>query len=188
MTHTLLASALFAFAGAAIAAPVSYTIDPAHTYAGYSVNHLGLSKQSGLFTKVGGTVVVDESAKSGKVDVTIDAASLQTFLADRDAHLKGPEFFNVEKFPTLTFQSDKVVFHGSKPAEVQGKLTLLGVTRPVTLKLVNVNKAKNPMSGKETWGANATTRIKRSEFGMKAFLPAISDEVDLGIALEAVAQ
>lgn len=185
MIRTTLFAALFATSASVFAAPVSYTIDPQHTYAAYEVNHLGLSSQSGLFTKISGALSVDEAAKSGKVDITIDAASLQTFLAERDKHLKSADFFNVEKFPTLTYKSDKVVFKNGKPASVEGKLTLLGVTKPVTLTLLNVSKAKHPMTGKENWGANAVASIKRSEFGMKTFLPAISDEVKLNIALEA---
>jgi len=164
MIRTTLFAALFATAGAAFAAPVSYNIDPTHTYASYEVNHLGLSVQAGTFTKISGKLTVDEAAKTGAVDVTIDAASLQTFLGDR---------------------STAVEFKNGKPAAVKGNLTLLGVTKPVTLKLVNVTKAKHPMTGAENWGANAVATIKRSEFGMKTFLPAISDEVKLNIALEA---
>ena len=186
MTRTLIASALLAtLAATAHAAPATYAIDPTHTFASYEVNHLGLSTQSGTFTKVAGKLTVDEAAKSGSVDVTIDAASLETFLGDRDKHLKSPDFFNVEKFPTLTYKSTAVEFKNGKPAEVKGNLTLLGVTKPVTLKLVNVTKAKHPMTGAESWGANAVATIKRSEFGMKTFIPAISDEVKLNIVLEA---
>lgn len=185
MIRTTLFATLFASAGLAFAAPTSYSIDPSHTYAAYEVGHLGLSSQSGVFTKISGNLSVDEAAKSGNVDITIDAASLQTFFADRDKHLKSADFFNVEQFPTLTYKSDKVVFKGNKPAAVEGKLTLLGVTKPVTLQLVNVNKAKHPMTGKESWGANAVATIKRSEFGMKTFIPAVSDEVKLSIVLEA---
>ena len=87
MIRTALFAALFATAGAAFAAPVSYNIDPTHTYASYEVNHLGLSVQAGTFTKISGKLTVDEAAKSGAVDVSIDAASLQTFLGDRDKHL-----------------------------------------------------------------------------------------------------
>lgn len=185
MIRTALASSLLLASVFAHAAPVGYNVDPTHTYAAYEVGHLGLSLQSGVFTKIDGKLSVDEAAKSGNVDITIDAASLQTFLADRDKHLKSADFFNVEKFPTLRYQSDKVVFAGGKPAKVEGKLTLLGVTKPVTLTLDKVSKGKNPMTGIETWGANATATIKRSEFGMKTFLPAISDDVTIKIAIEA---
>lgn len=188
MIRTTLFAALFATTGAAMAAPVTYTVDPTHTYASYEVNHLGLSVQHGTFTKVNGTLVVDDAAKRAQVDVTIDAASLQTFLGDRDTHLKSADFFNVAKFPTLTYKSTDVSFKNGKPALVNGNLTLLGVTKPVTLKLVNVSKAKHPMTGKEAWGANAVATIKRSEFGMKTFLPAISDDVTLNIVLEASAE
>ncbi|WP_174873969.1 YceI family protein [Vogesella oryzae] len=185
MIRTALFAALFATAGAAVAAPVNYSVDPTHTFAAYEVNHLGLSLQHGTFTKVNGQLVVDEAAKKGSVDVTIDANSLQTFFGDRDTHLKSEAFFNVAKFPTLTYKSTAVVFKGDKPASVQGNLTLLGVTKPVTLTLARVSKGKNPMTGVETWGANAVATIKRSDFGMKTFVPAISDDVTLNITLEA---
>ena len=186
MIRSTLALALVAASAAVFAAPTTYTIDSTHTYAAYEVNHLGLSLQSGSFTKVEGQLNIDAAAKTGAVNVKIDANSLNTFLPDRDKHLKSADFFNVEKFPTLTYQSSKVVFKGQKPVEVQGQLTLLGVTRPVTLKLTHVALAKNPMSGKETYGANAVATIKRSEFGMKTFAPAISDEVKLSFVLEAI--
>ncbi|MEQ6289344.1 YceI family protein [Vogesella sp. GCM10023246] len=187
MIRTALFAALFASAGVAVAAPANYDVDPTHTFAGYEVNHLGLSLQHGTFTKVSGKLSVDEAAKKGSVDVSIDANSLQTFLGDRDTHLKSADFFNVAKFPTLTYKSTAVVFKGDKPATVQGNLTLLGVTKPVTLTLARVSKGKNPMTGVETWGANAVATIKRSDFGMKTFVPAIGDEVKLNITLEATA-
>lgn len=185
MIRTALFTALLAAAGVAYAAPINYDVDPTHTFAAYEVNHLGLSLQHGTFTKVSGKLAVDEAAKKGSVDVTIDADSLQTFLGDRDKHLKSPDFFNVAKFPTLSYKSSAVIFKGDKPAEVQGNLTLLGVTKPVNLTLTRVSKGKNPMSGVETWGVNAVANIKRSEFGMKTFLPAIGDDVQLNITLEA---
>ncbi|GGY27858.1 YceI family protein [Paludibacterium paludis] len=172
-------------AAAVQAAPATYAVDPSHTYAQYTVNHLGFSEQIGLFAKVGGTVTLDTEARDGAVDIKIDAASLQTFWAARDKHLKGPDFFNVEKYPSLTFTSDKLVFAGETLSEVQGKLTLLGVTRPVTLKVTHFKGGKNPMSGIETYGANAETVIRRSEFGMKTYVPAIADEVKLNIVIEA---
>lgn len=186
MKQTLLAGLFAVAAGSVFAAPVTYAVDPTHTTASYSVNHLGFSVQSGAFTKVSGNVVLDAAAKTGSVDVTIDTKSLQTFLAARDNHLKSKDFFNVEQFPTITFKSKDLKFNGDKLAALNGDLTILGVTKPVTLKVTNFGGGKNPMSGMETYGANAETTIKRSDFGMKTFLPAIADDVILQVSIEAV--
>ena len=188
MIRTALFAALFATAGAAFAAPVSYNVDPTHTYASYEVNHLGLSTQTGTFTKVAGKLTVDEAAKSGSVDITIDAASLQTFLGDRDKHLKSADFFNVEKFPTLTYKSTAVEFKNGKPAEVKGNLTLLGVTKPVTLKMESFHLMPHPMLKKDALGANAVTKVKRSEFNMGKYTPYVGDDVTIEIAVEAIKQ
>lgn len=185
MKHTLIAALLAGAAATAAAAPVTYTVDPSHTYASYTVNHMGFSLQSGSFTKVDGTVVVDASAHKGAVDVTIAADSLQTFFPARDKHLKSPDFFNVAKYPTLHYKSDKLVFQGDRLTQVDGQLTLLGVTRPVTLQVTQFHHGKNPMTGKDQYGANAEAHIKRSAFGMTTFLPAISDDVELKLVIEA---
>lgn len=186
MKKALFAVAFSAIAGAAVAAPVTYSVDPTHTVAQYDVRHLGFSVQSGAFTKAAGTVVLDTEAKKGAVDITIDTNSLQTFLAARDSHLKSKDFFNVAQFPIITFKSTDLKFAGDKLTAVNGNLTILGVTKPVTLTVTNFGGGKNPMSGQETYGANAETTIKRSDFGMKTFLPAIADDVTLKVAIEAV--
>lgn len=186
LKRTALAAILASAATVALAAPATYTIDPTHTYAGYEVNHLGLSVQNGVFTKVSGTVNLDEAAKKGSVDVSIDAASISTYFGKRDEHLKGADFFNVAKYPTLTFKSTELKYDGNRLAAVKGNLTLLGVTRPVTLTVTQVAKKEHPMLKKEAYGVNAVGTIKRSEFGMGYGLPGIADEVKLNIALEAV--
>lgn len=186
MKHILIATLLASASAASFAAPVSYSVDNSHTYARYEVNHMGFSIQSGTFTQVNGTVVLDKQAHQGTVNIKIDANSLQTFFPARDKHLKSEAFFNVNKFPTLTYKSNKLVFAGDKLTEVQGDLTLLGVTRPVNLKVTQFHGGVNPMSGKEQYGANAETVIKRSDFGMTTFLPAIADNVDLKLVIEAV--
>lgn len=186
MKQTILAALLAVTSGVAAAAAQNYEIDPTHTYAGYEVNHMGLSLQRGGFGQIGGKVVLDPDAKAGSVDVTIDASSLNTDLPARDKHLKSADFFNVAKYPTLSFKSSTLRFAGDRLDTVDGQLTLLGVTRPVTLKVVHFARAKNPMTGKDSYGVNAEGVIRRSDFGMKTYLPAIGDEVKLRIALEAV--
>lgn len=186
MKKTLIAGLLTLAALPALAAPVAYMVDASHTYASYDVGHMGFSIQSGTFTDVSGKVVLDMAQHTGSVDVSIKSDSLQTFFPARDKHLKSKDFFNVAAYPTLTYKGDKLVFEGDKLTRVEGKLTLLGVTRPVTLTVTRFNGGKNPMSGKEEYGANAVARIKRSDFGMTTYLPAISDDVDLKLVIEAV--
>jgi polyisoprenoid-binding protein YceI len=187
MKPLLFASLLAVASAGAFAAPVTYTVDPSHTFASYEINHMGFSNQSGSFTRVNGSVTLDMAAHSGAVDIAIDADSLQTFWPARDKHLKSEAFFNVAKFPTLTYKADKLVFDGDKLARVEGNLTLLGVTRPVTLTVTNFRGGKNPMVGKDEYGANAVAHIKRSDFGMTAYLPAIADDVTLNLTIEALA-
>lgn len=182
---TLLAAVLAGIAGVAAAAPVTLTVDPTHTYEQYEIGHMGFSMQTGAFTKTSGTIVVDEAAKTGTVDITIDANSLQTYFAARDSHLKSKEFFNVASFPTMTFKSNNLVFQGDKLAEVKGDLTILGVSKPVTLKVTHFHSGPSPMTKKLTYGVNAETTINRSDFGMKAYLPGISDQVKLTVVIEA---
>lgn len=180
-----LAAILMSAAFGAIAAPVTYTIDPTHTTATYSVNHLGLSLQQGTFSEVSGRLVVDEAAGTGKVEVVVPTVSLNSHFAKRDEHLKGPDFFDAARYPEMRFTADKVVFRQGKPERVEGQLTLRGVTRPLTLTVTRAARLANPMSGVETWGVNAEGRLKRSEFGMDKYLPGVGDEVTLAIALEA---
>jgi polyisoprenoid-binding protein YceI len=186
MKKILIAALLASASAVTFAAPVNYDIDSSHTYARYEINHMGFSLQSGTFTQISGTVALDTTAHQGAINVSIAANSLQTFFPARDKHLKSEAFFNVGKYPTLTYKSDKLVFSGDKLAEVKGELTLLGVTRPVTLQVTQFHGGVNPMSGKEQYGANAVAHIKRSEFGMTTFLPAISDDVELNFVIEAV--
>jgi polyisoprenoid-binding protein YceI len=191
LCRSLLALALAsAFAVPAFAAD-SYAIDPYHTYVHFEVDHLGMSKMRGRFDSVTGKFTLDPAGKTGSVDIVIKTASINSGDNDkgararsRDEHLRSPDFFNVAEFPTMTFKSTKVVFKGDAPAAIEGNITLLGVTRPVTLTVENWKCGPNMMSKKEMCGANATTTIKRSDFGMKYAVPAVGDEQKLWIELE----
>jgi polyisoprenoid-binding protein YceI len=165
----------------------TYTLDPVHSQPAFETRHLGMSNQLGSFTKSSAKVTLDRAAKKGTIDVTIDAASIRTFDANRlDPIVKGEKYFNVEKFPTITFKSSNVKFDGERVVEVEGDLTLLGVTRPVTLKVANFTCGQHPFNKKPMCGAEATATIKRSDFGMTAGLPyAPGDEVKLVIPIEA---
>ncbi len=187
MKHTLtrLAIVTAATLGTTVQAADTYTIDSRHTFPVFEVNHLGFSTQRGRFNKTTGTVTLDPAASKGSVEVVIDTASIDMGLEDWDKHMKNEDFFNVEKYPTMTFKSDKFVFKQGKPVKVHGTLTLLGVERPVVLTVNHFHCGVHPINKKQVCGADLTTRIKRSEFGMTKFLPAIGDEIRIVIPVEA---
>jgi polyisoprenoid-binding protein YceI len=168
------------------AAADSYSVDPAHTYPNFEINHLGFSTMHGRFGATHGKVMLDQAAKSGSIDITIDASSIDTGHAKRDAHLKSEEFFNVAKFPTLTYKATKLRFNGEKLSGADGELTMLGVKKPANLEVTAFNCGPHPMNKKPMCGANATTTIKRSEFGLSTYVPAVGDEVKITIEIEAM--
>ena len=185
MTKTLFATLAAALAAPALATD-AYSVDPHHTYPTFEVRHLGFSTQRGRFNKTSGRIVLDRQAKTGSVDIVIDAASVDTGLDKLEEHLRGEEFFNAAKFPTLTFKSKAVKFSGDKPASVEGDFTMLGVTRPLTLTINAFNCGVHPLNRKEVCGADAAGVIKRSEFGMTKHVPGVGDEVKLVIQVEAI--
>lgn len=164
----------------------TYQLDPSHTYVLWGVNHLGFSSQPGKFTMVEGSVTLDEAKpENSKVNVTINTSQMVTGVPKLDEHLRNKDFFNIKKFPTATFVSDKVEVTGKDSARVYGTLTLLGVAKPVILD-VKLNKTgMHPISNKQSAGFSATTTIKRSDFGMNYGLPAVGDEVKIDIGAEA---
>ena len=184
-----LAAALFAaLAGSAIAAPVTYNVDGSHTYPRFSYSHFGYSTQLSSFKNTSGKVVFDAEAKTGSVDITIDAKSVNTGFDDFNGHIQGEDFLDTAKYPTATFKSTKVVFEGDKPKSIEGNLTIKGVTKPVTLTVTSFQAMPHPMMKKPALGANAFTTIKRSEFNAGKFAPYVGDEVRIDIAIEAIAQ
>ncbi len=177
-----------AAAAPALAAPVTYTVDNTHTFPRFSYSHFGYSTQLSRFDTTRGTVVYDAAAKTGSVDITIDAKSVNTGDATFNEHIQGEEFRNTAKFPTSTFKSTKVIFKGDKPVKVEGNLTLKGVTKPVTLTVTSFQSMAHPMLKKPAIGANAFTVVKRSDFGAGKYAPYVGDEVRIDIALEAIAE
>lgn len=163
----------------------SYTIDPRHTFPSFEISHLGFSIQRGRFDRSAGKITLDPAAKTGSIDVTIDASSISTGLPDLEEHLRGEDFFDTAKYPTITFTSTKLRFDGDKLVGADGDFTLHGVTRPVSLQLDQFKCGIHPMTRKTTCGANATTQIKRSEFGMSKYVPAVGDDVKIAIQVEA---
>ena len=163
----------------------SYAIDPRHTHPSYEINHFGWSTQRGRFDNVTGTITLDRAAKTGSVEVKIDVSSVSTGVDKLDEHLKSEDFFNVGKYPTITFKANKIAFDGDVPASVPGQITILGVTKPATLTITRFGCGVHPMLKKDVCGAEASTAIKRSEFGMTKYVPALGDDVKLLINVEA---
>ena len=174
------------FASTAFAAPETYAVDPNHTYPRFEYNHFGFSNQIQRFDKTSGTIVVDRAAKTGSVDIVIDAKSVDTGYPLFNEHLQGEDFFDTAKYPTITYKSTAVKFDGDMPVAVDGSLTIKGITRPVTLKVTSFQAMPHPITKKEAIGANAVATIKRSEFNAGKYVPNISDEVKLIISLEAM--
>lgn len=164
----------------------TYILDPGHTEIVWQAGHFGFSSPTGKFAGATGKLMLDEAAPDkSSIEVTINTAALFTGNEKFDTHLKSADFFNVEKFPSATFKSEKVTLTGEKTATVEGTLTLLGVAKPVTLD-VTLNKLDvNPLNSKKTAGFSAKTTIKRSDFGITYALPGVSDEVTIAIQAEA---
>jgi polyisoprenoid-binding protein YceI len=177
-----------AFAGTASAQEATYVVEPTHTFPTFEVSHLGFSTHRGRFNKTSGAIKIDMTAKKGSIDVAIDTASIDTGHDKLEAHLKAEDFFNVAKFPSMTFKGNQMRFDGDRLVAVTGDLTLLGVSKPVTLAVNAFKCGPNPLSKKETCGADVSTTIKRSDFGMKTYVPAIGDDVKIAIQIEALKQ
>jgi polyisoprenoid-binding protein YceI len=175
----------------ATAAPGAWKIDPSHSTVGFSVRHLVISNVRGEFSKYDAKVQLDDADPSrSSVEATIDAASIDTRSADRDGHLRSPDFFDVAKYPTITFRSTKVAMAGPDRLRVTGDLTLHGVTRPVTLEVTTSQEVKG-LYGETRRGYTATAQLDRRDFGlvwnkMIEAGPAIGDVVTLTLDLSSV--
>jgi polyisoprenoid-binding protein YceI len=183
--------ALFALwwlaAGAAYAQAETYTIDQQHTFPIFEIEHLGLSTQVGRFNETRGRIVLDPAAKTGSVEVTVNTASIDTGLKALEDELRSGNFFNVEKFPTMTFVSRKLVYDGERLASVEGDLTLLGVTRPLTLRVESLRCGMHPMAKRKACGGVVTGALNRADFGMTRFAPSLlGHEVRLRFPIEAM--
>lgn len=166
----------------------TYAIDPFHTVPYFEIDHLGFATIRGMFSKPSGKFSIDRAAKTGSLEVAIPTATVNTGDPDRegrprtrDEHLRTPDFFNSAEFPTMTFRSTAVKFGGDNPETVEGNLTLLGVTKPVALKVERWKCGPDPRTQGKRYqcGGNATGSFKRSDFGMKFGIPNVGDEVKL---------
>ena len=189
----IISALVFAVLPLSAMAADSFTIDPLHTFPNFTISHLGFSTMHGRFGKTSGKLTVDEAKHSGSVDVVIDAASVDTGYIKRDDHLRSPDFLNAAEFPEITYKSTKVTIKGDPEGEatatVDGNLTISGVTKPVTLSVSRIHCGINPMDPKKQQyrcGFDAHAKIKRSDFGVKFALPAIGDEMNIDLGVEAV--
>lgn len=185
LRYALAVAALMATSS--IASAAEYKLDTSHTYVGFEISHFGFSTTHGSFEDVKGKLDFDQSKpEASKVDVKIETDSLKTGFEKRDEHLLSPDFFDAKKYPEIKFKSTKVTVTGKDTGTLTGDLTLHGVTKPVTLDVTFTKAAPSPM--KPTIlvaGFNATGSIKRSDFGMTTYVPAIGDDVKIIISTEA---
>ena len=183
--RTLLAAALLA--GSAPALATTYTLDPNHTQVQFIWNHYGFTDLTGQFGKIEGTLEFDEADPTkASVNATIAIDSLDSNVKKLDGVLTGGDYFDAQKFPTATFKSTRVERAGEHGLKVTGDLTLHGVTRPVVLDVVINKIGPHPMAGRAAAGFDATTTIKRSDFGISNYVPNVSDEIRLSISTEAM--
>ncbi|SNX28048.1 Polyisoprenoid-binding protein YceI [Polynucleobacter meluiroseus] len=182
---TLLAALGLTVGFSAVAAPTTFATDANHTFAQFEYSHLGFSTQTSRFNTVSGTVTIDQAAKKGSADITIDTKSVDTGSTFFNKHIQDEDFLATTQFPTATFQSDDMIFKGDKPVALKGTLTLKGVSKPVTLKITHFECKKHPMTGADYCGANAETQVKRTEFNMGKYAPNVGDQVTILIAIEA---
>jgi polyisoprenoid-binding protein YceI len=163
----------------------TWEVDPAHTSVMFKIRHFNVSWVWGRFDKLSGKVSLDSTdAGKSSFDLSVDTASVNTGVDARDAHLRKPEFFNVDKFPAITFKSTRVA-KSAGGYDVTGDLTLLGVTKPVTVQIAQTGPLNDP-KGNPRAGFDTTFTVKRSEFGMTYGQGAIGDEVTLTISFEVV--
>jgi polyisoprenoid-binding protein YceI len=167
MNRIVLASIAALVSASVFAAPVTYVLDPTHTYPSFAADHMGgLSVWRGKFDATSGKVVYDKDAKSGSIEVTVDMSSVDFGMPKLNEHAKSGEIFDVAKFPTAVYSGKFTKFNGAAPTEAQGTLTLHGVTKPVTLMINSFLCKPSPMTKKEVCGADASATFNRADFGV----------------------
>jgi polyisoprenoid-binding protein YceI len=184
-----LAAAATLATGIAHAESASYAIDPTHTFVTFEISHFGASVNRGRFDKKEGSVQLDKAAKSGKVEISFDATSINSGTPAFDKHLQSADLFNAAQHPKISFVSDKFVFNGDKVSEVSGQLTLLGKTGPVTFKANQFNCYQSPMLKREVCGGDFEATIDRTQWGMNYGVEwGFAKNVRLVVQVEAVKQ
>ena len=188
MKTVLPAVTLALLAGAALADPVTYQVDPAHTYPSFAADHFGgMSVWRGKFDRSSGTIVVDKDKGSGTVDITVDTASIDFGMPKLNEHAKSAEMFDVAKYPTATFKGKLTGFKNGVPTAAEGEFTLHGVTRPLTLTINTFKCMTYPQDKKEHCGADASGTINRADYGISyGDKYGFKMDVPLAIQVEAV--
>lgn len=164
----------------------TYTIDPSHTYPSFEADHMGISVLRGKFTKTSGFITLDRVAKTGTVDIIIDASSIDFGHAKLNDHVKSAEVFDVARFPSATYKGTAIKFDGDTPVAVDGQLTLHGITKPLQLTINKLTCLQHPMLKREVCGADASATFNRADFGITYGTPRFSPEVKLAIEVEAI--
>ncbi len=182
----LILSALLAATASGASAQV-YNVEPGHTYPSFEADHMGLSFWRGKFTKSSGKIVLERGSKTGgSVEIAIDASTVDFGHAKMNEKARGDEMFNVAKHPTITYKSTALKFDGDRLVGVDGEMTLLGITKPMSLTVTHFKCIIHPMLKREVCGADAHGRFDRSDYGMNIGLPRFSPEIKLAIQVEAV--
>lgn len=167
-----------------LGAPVyagTYLIDPNHTFLQFEIDHFWFFTERGQFYRAHGTLEYDVAQHGGSLKVVIDAGSLGTGNDERDTVLMGTGWLDVGRYPTITYRSQRFIFERDRLAEVEGELTMLGVTQPMRLEIAWIKCGLNPVSGKQGCEADASGTFQRSRFGMRIGLPFVGDEIRLRI-------
>ncbi|NCW86023.1 MAG: polyisoprenoid-binding protein, partial [Oxalobacteraceae bacterium] len=164
-----------------------YNIDASHTYPSFEADHMGLSFWRGKFTKSSGKIVLDRQSKTGgSVEIAIDASTVDFGHAKMNEKARGDEMFNVVKFPTISYKSTALKYEGERLVAVDGEMTMLGISKPLSLTLTHFKCVIHPLHKREVCGADAHGRFDRSDFGMNIGLPRFSPEIKLAIQVEGI--
>jgi polyisoprenoid-binding protein YceI len=175
-------------AGAAQAQPVTYLIDPTHTFVHWEVLHFGTSTVRGRFGGVEGSVKLDRTARRGEISLTLDTTTLDTGIVPFNAKLRSNEFFDVAQHPKAWFVATRFDFDGDRPKSITGELTLRGASHGLTLTATRFNCYENPMLQREVCGGDFEATVRRGEFGMAYGAPLVADRVRLLVQVEAIKQ
>ena len=182
---TALVIALFLIPAATLAAQDTWQIDPMHSSAQFSVRHLGISTVRGAFTKVSGTILLDDANPAkDQITASIDAASVDTRVEMRDNDLRSPNFFEVQKYPTITFKSKKIEPAGPGKLKIAGDLTIHGVTKEVVLDVDGPTAAIKDPWGNPRRGASASTKVIRQDFSVNGAPGVVGDEISITLDVE----
>lgn len=164
----------------------NFAVDPIHSFISFKVKHLNVSSAHGRFNSFQGEIVIDSANPTGsRLSISINPDSIDTANVGRDRHLKGPDFFDAKRYATITYQSKSMKKVGDNEWEIEGDLTLHGVTKPLTTKVTSTGPVDNPRGGRIV-GLETSFSFKRSDFGMTNMVGMIGDEVKIDANLEAI--